>query len=412
MSGRSHTRPDLRDHCKPTMTRRKHAGQGSHRTCARDNLTVRSHTVTLACRQHTRPQHRGLFTMGHNLSDVIADYLKSCGTGGGCQPSTVRNKRRTLDHLLTAVGNIQTRNVNPLHVDRFFAAMASRGHCPAVMNNHLFTLRHFFRWAGQRGYRTLGDDPSAGRRPMKLPQKDRLLVPASDFGRLLDACEHPRDRIVVALGLYLFLRQSEIAVLRISDIDLKHSMAHVTVQKTREFDEMPISRELDVELRRWLTWYAKDSGPLQPSWYLTPAKIGAKFTGVGRGVLVRTDRKVLQLRPTTKQQKIEKCATRALELAGYPIRDDTGKPTMEGIHTLRRSGARALFDDRIGVASYEGIGRAIQAMLHHKSFAMTERYLGISLDKKRRNELLAGKLMFREPDMTNVVELRREGVNS
>ena len=347
--------------------------------------------------------------MGQHLSETIAEYLASCSSGGDGK-STIRNKRRTLDHFLTVVGNIQTRNVAPQHVDTFFAAMQAKHHAPGTLNNHLFTLRHYFRWCSQRRYRPVGDDPSAGRRPFKTPERRRLIVPRSDFARLLDAAEHPRDRIVVALGLYLFLRQSEIASLKLSDVDLDGGTVWITVHKTGQIDPMPITKQLDKELRRWLSWYAIDAGELQLDWYLCPAKKGARFVGTGQRKLMRVQTGAETLRPTAKMRHVEDCAKRALVKAGFPIRDADGKSTMEGIHTLRRSGARALFDDRVDNGGYDGIGRALQAMLHHKNFTMTERYLQIDLDRKRRDEMLRGQSMFTEVDMTNVVELRRDAV--
>lgn len=345
--------------------------------------------------------------MGQHLSETIQEYLRSCSSAGD-KPSTVRNKTRTLDHFLTVVGNIQTRNITPQHVDTFFAAMQSKRHSPGTLNNHLFTLRHYFRWCSQRKYRGIGDDPSSGRRPYRQPERRRMFVPRADFDRLLDSAPHPRDRIVVALGLYLFLRQSEIASLKISDVDLDEATVWVTVHKTGQIDPMPITRELDRELRRWLTWYSVDSGPLDGSWYLCPAKMGPKFVGTGQGKLVQVERPGSTLRVTSKMSHVEDCVKRALVSAGYPIRDDNGKSTMEGVHTLRRSGARALFDDMVDNRAYDGAGRTVQAMLHHKNFTMTERYLQLDLDRKRRDDLLRGQSMFTEVDMANVVELRKD----
>jgi integrase len=319
----------------------------------------------------------------------------------------VRNKRRTLDHFLTVVGNIQTRNVGPQHVDTFFAAMQSKHHSPGTLNNHLFTLRHYFKWCTRRKYRSVGDDPSAGRRPFKPPERRRLMIPRQDFGKLLDAATHPRDRMVVALGLYLFLRQGEVASLRLGDVDLDEGTVHVTVHKTGQIDPMPITKQLDRELRRWFTWYSVDAGPLQPDWYLCPSKLPPKFASTGQRRLAPVVRPTGNLRPTAKMTHVEDCAKRALLAAGFPIRDAEGKSTMEGIHTLRRSGARALFDDMADNRGYDGAGRLVQAMLHHKNFTMTERYLQIDLDRKRRDDILRGQSMFTEVDTSNVVELRK-----
>ena len=343
--------------------------------------------------------------MSHHLSDVISEYLASM-TGAGDRPSTVRNKRQSLTHFLTVVGNIQTRNVTGAHIDTFFTAMNAKAHGPGTLNGHLFTLRHFFRWSWQRGYRPRGDDPTVGRRPMKVPERTRLRVPASDFGRLLDCAPHPRDRVVVALGLYLFLRQGEIGLLKVGDLDLERGEVQVTIPKTAQQDLMPICTELDEELRRWLTYYTKTQDtPMKAEWYLTPAKARPKWVGVGRSKLVRVDLGPLELAaPTVKMSKVADAVKRTLVNAGYPVADAAGKSNMEGVHTLRRSGARALFDELLS-RGYDGALRQVQSMLHHKNSTMTEHYLGIDLDLKRRNEALRGKSMFAKAECGSVVRL-------
>jgi len=45
-------------------------------------------------------------------------------------------------------------------------------------------------------------------------------------------------------------------------------------------------------------------------------------------------------------------------------------------------------------SGYDGAMRTVQSMLHHASVTTTEGYLGIQLDKKRRDELVKGNRMF------------------
>ena len=339
---------------------------------------------------------------GHQLSDIIGEYLAAMTTAD--KASTVRNKRQTLNHLLTTVGNIQTRNVTGSHIDQFFTAMQKKAHSPGTMNGHLYNLRHFFAWTCTRRYRPQGDMPTLGRKPLKVPERARLRIPAAKFPDLLNAAPHARDRIVVALGLYLFLRQGEVGLLKVGDVNLERGEIQVTIEKTSQFDTMPICTELDVELRRWLTFYTEACGIPERDWYLAPAKSIPKWVGTAQGVFEHVDEKGNKLNPSRKMVKIEECVHRALVNAGYPIRDAAGKSTMEGGHTLRRSGARALFDELLE-RGYDGALRQVQAMLHHKSSTMTEHYLGIDLDVKRRNEALRGRAMFAAPNTDNVVRL-------
>jgi integrase len=86
--------------------------------------------------------------------------------------------------------------------------------------------------------------------------------------------------------------------------------------------------------------------------------------------------------------------------AGYDL--DKG----EGGHTLRRSGATALYNE----LSERGHDRAIrmcQAMLGHASIQTTEVYLALNLDRKARNDLLAGKRMFSVGGPAKVLSLEK-----
>src|SRR3546814_20633796 len=56
-------------------------------------------------------------------------------------------------------------------------------------------------------------------RTIPVPARPRLRIPVTDFGRVLEAAERPDWRITIALGLFTFSRGSEIAGLRVGDVD-------------------------------------------------------------------------------------------------------------------------------------------------------------------------------------------------
>lgn len=74
------------------------------------------------------------------------------------------------------------------------------------------------------------------------------------------------------------------------------------------------------------------------------------------------------------------------------------------MHTLRRSAARALFD-RLATEGYDGALRLVQAMLHHAQSSTTEHYLGLTLDKKRRDDIIRGESMY--PAWTAASKIRK-----
>ena len=317
------------------------------------------------------------------LSTAIEAYL-SAREADGYAANTIRNNRKDLAKMLDAVGDMKVANVTALHLDRVFAANT---HLSAgSLNNLQASIAAFVAWCRARGYMRPDANPLAGRRYRRTQSRERRRLHLGQFERLLDAADHPRDRVVLALGLYLFLRQSEIRDLRVGDVDLDAGEISVRVYKTRDSDTMPIPAELDAELRSWLTYYAAEQGDLRHDWYLCPAKRSPGF-GPGRTRLPET------LKPDKPMVKIEDIAKRAMNKIGFSTRTAAGKSEWEGMHTLRRSGARALANQLMD-DGYDGALRTVQSMLHHANLSMTERYLGLEIDKERRNTLLRGQRMF------------------
>ena len=344
--------------------------------------------------------------MRHILLSDLVDEFETSMKANAYSKNTVRNHIHGARRLLAHVGNIQVQNLTARHVDSYFAARQAKGLTAGSLNAELAALRAMFKYAVQRRYLQAGHEPTAHRRPFRQVRRDRLRVPASRFDDLLDGLEHPRDRIVVALGLYLFLRKSEVQALRVGDVNLDTAEVSVEVLKTKQFDVMPISVEMDRELRRWLTYYASRLGrPLRPTDYLAPAKASPRFVkGLGpqeNARLAATWPSTLD--PTRPVADPERATQRALAAVGFDLRDDSGKSLREGAHTLRRSGARALFDQLVA-DGYDGAMRTVQSMLHHSSVTTTEGYLGIQLDKKRRDDIVRGRQMFPK-DEQNVVRM-------
>lgn len=332
------------------------------------------------------------------LSIAIEEYLAS-RQSRGIAPNTLRSDRTQLTRFLTVIGNIQTRSLEERHVDAFFATL---GHQKESSRNlTLSKLRGFFRWCKGRDY--MPRDLTTERRRIKEPEVHRTLIPLESFDDLLDAAEHPRDRIIVALGLYLFLRISEIQTLRVGDVDLDEGTINVTIHKTKGFDAMPICTELDGELRTWLAWYAAHiEAPMSPDMLLVPTK--KDYTMVpgptGGFVLARFPRYTLN--PYKASSRPHHAIQRAMAKIGYGTR-------WEGGHTLRRSGARALFDSLRGTEGSDGALQQVKVMLHHKNVAMTEHYIGIGVERTQRDTRFRGKPMFRRTVVAadNVVEMKR-----
>jgi integrase len=328
------------------------------------------------------------------LQDAIDAYLES-RKARGFAAGTIKNDRHVLDALLVSAGNILVRSLAAKHIETLFQEHIDTWG-DGTRQLRLASLRAFFRWCRQQGYLPRDFDPTGGWRMRRAAPDEHLRIPAARFGDLLDATNHARDRIFIALGLYLFLRSSEITSLKIKDVDLDRGRLRVHVHKTRDFDVMPIPTELDEELRTWLKWYAEHHGELDPEWYLVPAKSSAPVKGVDGVCVADLERALLRPRRMFAQPFLMVRA--AVERLGYPGHRVGG-------HTLRRSGARAYFD-HLGNQGYDRALQRVRAMLHHSTSTMTELYLGITVERHQRDESLRGQLMFPELRADNVISFK------
>lgn len=319
------------------------------------------------------------------LSDAIEEYGLHM-QARGLAHATRKNAAQVLHKALVGWGNILVSSITDSHVDRLFTA---GDWAPRTRNLYMQNLRQFFKWCRLRRYMSKDYDPTDLWGTAKVPtNQDKLRIPVSEFAALLDAAPHPRDRAIVALGLFTFMRGSEMSTLRVGDLNLGLAQLRMTRHKTADEDVLPVSSELASEMARYLNWYRADQGTLNESWFLVPAKNPDPWEQGPDGLLRRREAPA-SLRPRTMESKPYRAVQRALRAAGYDVLG-------EGAHTLRRSGARALADS-LRSTGYDGALLRVASMLGHKSTKVTEHYIGWGLERTQRNEMIAGKPMF--PDM-------------
>lgn len=328
------------------------------------------------------------------LSDAIQAYGND-RRAKGVAAKTRSNEMHVLRLLLADVGNINTRHLRPQHADIFWAARA--GWAPGTLNRARGSLATFFAWCRDRGYMSRSSDPLAGTKAFKVPPRNRALIPQSEFQTVIESKANPRTRIAFAIGIYTFARISEIEGLRWQDINLEDGTVEVFRPKTTTIDILPLCDELALELRRWKLEYAAHmQDQVRPEWYVVPG------TTPPRGLATKGAKGFTAHRPRfylpTKKADLSKVIKQGLIDDGYYV-------PYEGGHTLRRSGATALYNELSSVGHDRAI-RICQAMLGHASVQTTEIYLRLDLDRKVRNDLLAGKPMFPIKDAGTVVPMR------
>lgn len=275
---------------------------------------------------------------------------------------------------------------------------------PSTHNHYRARLSVFLRWAKDNGYTALGN-LLADVDPMKEPKKRRLQPSPNLLLEFLDAAECARDRAYLAVALNTACRASELTAIRVGDVDLDRGTVFVTIIKTKEEDEMPITSDLDRELRAWLVAYSELLGrPLREDDCLFPARTGNTIkthyfdAELGQRVYERTPFVYHPDKPITRTEGIVKGA---LEKLGLPTR-------YQGTHTVRRAVSRAYFDMLSESLGYDAALRTVSALLHHANMSTTERYLGLSSERARRDATLQGQpFLSAMVSQENVVPLRR-----
>lgn len=323
------------------------------------------------------------------LSDARDLYLTH-RSSTGIAPATVKNDRQAIRRLIDAVGDIRMADLGPGHMDALIASMLAGGRfAPGTVNVTQSSLSAWFRWARSRGHMGLMQDPIADRRYVPAQPTPKLIIPLADFPRVLNSIDEPRDKALITAGLFLMLRQSEICDLRVRDLDLQAGYIDVRRFKNYSKDRLPITPDGRPHFVEWMVTYQEHVGALRKDDYLIPAR--ENVGQFGQAWRLRADR------PISRSADIVR---RVLEPLGYTDR-------RMGVHILRRSAARAAFDE-MAADGFDGALRTVAAWLGHKSVTTTEIYLQLSEDRAKRDKRFTNQPLYPSLQATNVVPLRRE----
>jgi integrase/recombinase XerD len=200
---------------------------------------------------------------------------------------------------------------------------------PPTINSTVAALRFFFT--------TTCNQPEMARhlRIVKQPQKLPVVLTGEEVLLLLEAARGPRDKAALAVAYGSGLRLSEIANLKVSDIDSKRMVLRVEQGKGKEDRNGLLSPRLLEVLREW--WLIG-----QPTTWLFP----------GRDPLLPI---------STKQIYRAVCDTAAA----------VGIKKRVSPHTLRHSFATHLLEQGVDI-------RLIQVALGHSKIDTTTRYVHVA----------------------------------
>jgi integrase len=312
---------------------------------------------------------------------------------------TVQNQRSALLRFARQVGlDRPIAYLTPSQVEIFFVERLA-GQQAASVNKMRQILSNFFDYC--RGHGWVRRDLLMDVKTRPVPQMDRLRIAPEPLVAMLDFHRDPRNRGYFAGTVNTGVRASEIRRMRVRDVDWNTEGIYVYRSKTHRDDWLPMTPTLRVEMRRWLRAYAKELGkPLEPNMYLFPARKPPKWLP-GKDENGKQRREPYgALKPYSPLHQPEKIIQRAMMGMGHV------DVKYQGVHTVRRSIARAFFD-RLADQGYDNALRQTMALLGHSQQATTEHYIGLDRDRRHRDATLRDQdfLPFNQTG-ANVIPLR------
>jgi integrase/recombinase XerD len=196
----------------------------------------------------------------HPFDKEIRDFTEFLRSTHGLSPFTVLGYSSRAKYFLTWLaergGNLSRLSLND--IDEFFAAKRTQGWRLWTLANHAQALRAFLAHAGMRGWCASG--LPAGIRTPTLPKYDGVPKGPTwkEVRRLLRyetkaTAPSLRARAILSLCAIYALRSSEVADLRLCDIDWREETLSIKRAKRGGFQRYPLQYEVGEAILRYLT---------------------------------------------------------------------------------------------------------------------------------------------------------------
>lgn len=319
---------------------------------------------------------------------------------------TVKQYRQVNNHLVRRFKGRQVAGITERDLADFLYGDEGIlvGRSPKTGTSYRSAINALFAYAKFRGW--IRHELKCPKSPFRERGRTRRLAPTrlteEELLSLVERAEHPILRAMIAVAVSTALRISDIMKIKISEVDFETGDIYVWVQKTDHFMPLPLTLDLEEELRSYLLWYTQETG-------MSPANMTYLFPGWARRNEEGTGY-VYWIPDPYKRMTYMWCTTRLKALLG-----DVGiilEPG-EAWHTIRRSVARIYFDRLRNEVSHDHALRETMVFLGHKNQETTEGYLGLQAEIEARNSRLRGKrFISRKRDSGGMFALPRAGSES
>jgi integrase/recombinase XerD len=193
------------------------------------------------------------------FAHLLEDFVAWMEHERGLSSTTIETRHRHAESFLRWFAE-RKRSISSVcltDVDLFLAACGARGLSRIAIKGHAGAIRAFMRYAGSRGW--CSETVAEGIRGPRIYAQESLPSGPSwdDIKRLLSSLDtdNPvdiRDRAIITLLATYGLRASEVAKLRLEDIDWEHDQIVVPRHKGRQSQRYPLVAEAGKAIVRYL----------------------------------------------------------------------------------------------------------------------------------------------------------------
>lgn len=293
-------------------------------------------------------------------------------------------------------------NVHSVTYQHISAWEDTRAHiAQSAFNSEVSILRGLFRWLVESGRWAGGPLPTHGLETVRGKGRHNFLrIDEDQWPKLIGLAKNPRDRFILQAGLYMGGRGGEIRHLTVGDARRVHPKTRVIEYRRFKTDGMTVFKvglmaEMYEILQAHLAWYQKtlwyQEIPLLDEHVLIPKL--RKPMGVHDATGKFIGQTVPNLNPKATPTRPEGIIQDILERAGYPTEK-------EGMHTLRRSAAYAMYHELLRKAQLGLLGpgyvpiRMVMTYLGHTNEKQTYQYIGVTHEQSLLNEMLTSPEPF------------------
>lgn len=158
------------------------------------------------------------------INETLLNTYSGCLLIGGKSEKTIAQYRRTAEKL-AVFSNKTYLDMGVYDIRLFLAAEKQRGVSNRTLENTRANLSAFFQWLQQEEHIT--KNPCMNIQPIKYTDKVRLPFSTVEIDALRFACRTAKERAIIEVLLSTGVRVSELAGLRLEDVNFNNLSIHV-----------------------------------------------------------------------------------------------------------------------------------------------------------------------------------------